>query len=99
LGVFAGLAGLRKHAASPEGQPYKEFYDRQIAKVSSLDGLFKGQAPDEGKQKFFEASTSLWENIKIFVVETLPVPLTRARSSAGLHQAWTIIMWEDGLRA
>ncbi|KAN0127287.1 hypothetical protein V8E53_014891 [Lactarius tabidus] len=66
------LAGLRKHAASPEGQPYKEFYDRQIAKVSSLDGLFKGQAPDEGKQKFFEASTSLWENIKIFVVETLP---------------------------
>jgi hypothetical protein len=68
----AGLAGLRKHAESPEGQPHKEFYDKQIAKISSLDGLFKGLAPDEGKQQFFASSTSLWENIQVFVVGTLP---------------------------
>jgi hypothetical protein len=76
-GIGAGftasrLAGLRKYAASPEAQPHKEFYDKQITKISSLDALLKGNAPDEGKQQFFALSTSLWENIKVFAIETLP---------------------------
>lgn len=80
---LAGLAGLRKHAESPEGQQYKAFYDKQITKVSGLDALFKGNAPDEHKQQFFAKSASLWENIKLFVVETLPGAINEGPFIAG----------------
>ena len=80
---FAGLAGLRKHAASPEGAPHKELYDKNIAKISALDGLFQGNAPDEAKKEFFAASTALWESIKVFVLETIPGAITEGPFIAG----------------
>jgi hypothetical protein len=80
---LAGLAGLRKHAASPEGAPHKEYYDKQLTKVSSLDGLYKGNAPDEAKKEFFAASTALWESIEVFVLETIPNAITEGPFIAG----------------
>jgi len=79
------LAGLKKHAASPDGQAHKEFYDKQLAKVSAVDTLFKGQAPDEGKQQFYTLSKGLWVSIKAFVVETLPNAITEGPFIAGAN--------------
>lgn len=70
------LDGLKKHAASPEGEPHKEFYDKNIAKISASDALFKGTAPDERKQEFFALSAALWVSIKVFIFETLPAAIT-----------------------
>ena len=57
--LFAGLGGLKKYAATPEAQEHKAFYDAQITKISGLHALLNGQAPDEGKQRFFSKSSAL----------------------------------------
>ena len=79
----AGLEGLKKHAASTEGEPHKAFYDGQIAKLSAINTLLQGNAPDEGKREFYAASTALWESIKAFIVETLPAAITEGPFIAG----------------
>ena len=79
----AGLAGLKKYAESPEGQQHKAFYDKHIAKISALSAILKGTAPDEDKQQFFVISASLWENIKLFVVEILPGAIQEGPFIAG----------------
>jgi hypothetical protein len=66
---------LKRYAATPEGQAHKQFYDRQIAKISGLHALLNGQAPDDAKQGFFSTCTSLWDGIKVFTVETLPAAI------------------------
>ncbi|KAH9068005.1 hypothetical protein EDB83DRAFT_2519091 [Lactarius deliciosus] len=69
------LAGLKKHAATPAAEPHKDFHDKQIAKISGLDALLAGNAPDEARQGFYSASTALWDSIKVFAVETLPAAI------------------------
>jgi hypothetical protein len=71
----AGLEHLKKHAAAPEGEVHKPFYEKKIAAVSGLHALLNGQASDEAKQGFFSTSTALWESIKAFVLETLPAAI------------------------
>lgn len=73
--TFSGLGHLKRYAATPEGQANKPFYDRQIAKISGLHALLNGQAPDDAKQGFFSTSTALWDNVKVFLVETLPAAI------------------------
>ncbi|KAI0297054.1 hypothetical protein B0F90DRAFT_1635100, partial [Multifurca ochricompacta] len=70
------LGGLKKFAATPEGQVHKAFYDKQITSISGVHALLNGQAPDEVKQGFFNVSTALWESIKSFIFETLPAAIT-----------------------
>ncbi|KAI9454646.1 hypothetical protein BJY52DRAFT_711869 [Lactarius psammicola] len=70
------LAGLKKHAATVEAEPHKDFHDKQIEKISGIDALLSGNAPAEAKQGFYSASTALWDSIKVFTVETLPAAIT-----------------------
>jgi hypothetical protein len=63
---------LKKYAATPEAQMHKAFYDKQITQISSLHAVLNGQAPDDGKQRFFSKSSALWDGIKVFIVDTLP---------------------------
>ncbi|KAH9069557.1 hypothetical protein EDB83DRAFT_2582700 [Lactarius deliciosus] len=49
------LAGLKKHAATPEAELHKDFHDKQIARISGLDALLTGNAPDEAKPGFYSA--------------------------------------------
>ncbi|KAH9034224.1 hypothetical protein EDB85DRAFT_2144492 [Lactarius pseudohatsudake] len=74
--ISTRLAYLKKHAATPEAEPHKDFYDKEIAKISRLDALLTGDAPDEAKQGFYAASTALWDSIKVFAVETLPAAIS-----------------------
>ncbi|KAH8988996.1 hypothetical protein EDB86DRAFT_3081284 [Lactarius hatsudake] len=69
------LAGLKKHAATPAAEPHRDFHDKQIAKISGLDALLAGNAPDEARRGFYSASTALWDSIKVFAVETLPAAI------------------------
>ncbi|KAI0066191.1 hypothetical protein BV25DRAFT_1821099 [Artomyces pyxidatus] len=77
------LGGLKKYAATPEAAPYKSFYDAKIASVSELAALYAGQAPPAAKQGFFNASTSLWDAIRVFYLETLPASITAGPFIAG----------------
>ncbi|KAH9175750.1 hypothetical protein EDB89DRAFT_2066329 [Lactarius sanguifluus] len=70
------LAYLKKHAATPEAEPHKDFYDKEIAKIAGLDALLSGNAPDEAKRGFYAASTALWDSVKVFTVETLPAAIS-----------------------
>ncbi|KAH9069537.1 hypothetical protein EDB83DRAFT_2518303 [Lactarius deliciosus] len=70
------LAGLKKHAATPEAELHKDFHDKQIARISGLDALLTRNAPDEAKPGFYSASTALWDSIKVFTVETLPAAIS-----------------------
>ncbi len=67
----------------PEAEPHRELHDKQLGKISGLDALFSGTAPDEAKQGFYTASTQLWESIKVFTVETLPGAITEGPFIAG----------------
>lgn len=71
------LAGLKKYAGTAEAEPHKEFHDAQLAKISGVDALLSGSAPDEAKQGFYTASTALWDSIRDFAVETLPTVITQ----------------------
>jgi len=82
---FAGLGHLKKYAAAPEAQVHKAFYDRQITKISGLHALLNGQAPDEGKQRFFSKASALWDGIKVFIVETLPAAITEGPFIGGVR--------------
>ena len=73
--LFPGLGHLKKYAATPEAQAHKAFYDGQITKISGLHALLNGHAPDEAKQRFFSKSSSLWDGIKVFIIETLPTAI------------------------
>jgi glutathione S-transferase len=66
---------LKRYAATPEAQANKPFYDGRITKLSSLHAVLNGQAADDAKQGFFSTSTALWDNVKDFLVETLPAAI------------------------
>ena len=70
-----GLEYLKKHAATPEAEVHKPFYDKQITAISGLHALLNSQASDEAKRGFFTTSTTLWESIKTFIVETFPTAI------------------------
>jgi hypothetical protein len=72
---LAGLEYLKKHAATPEAEAHKPLYDKRIATISGLHALLNNQAHDEAKQNFFSATTSLWDGIKAFILETLPAAI------------------------
>lgn len=67
---------MKKYAATPEAEVHKEFYDTQITKISGLQAVLNGQAPDEAKQRLFSKSSALWDGIKVFIVQTLPTAIT-----------------------
>jgi len=77
------LAGLKKFAETPEAEPHKESHDKNIAKISGLDALLSGNAPDHAKQGFYAASTALWASIKVFTVEALPAAITQGPFISG----------------
>lgn len=79
------LGHLKKYAATPEAQVHKEFYDKQITKLSGLHAVLNGQAPDDGKQRFFSKSSALWDSIKVFIVETLPSAITEGPFIGGVR--------------
>jgi hypothetical protein len=76
---------LKKYAATPEAQAHRAFYDGQITKISGLQGLLNGQAPDDGKQRFFSKSSALWDGIKVFIVETLPNAISEGPFIGGVR--------------
>ncbi|KAF8498199.1 hypothetical protein F5888DRAFT_1794261 [Russula emetica] len=79
------LGHLKKYAATPEAQVHKSFYDNQITKISGLHAVLNGQAPDDGKQRFFSKSSALWDGIKVFTVETLPTSITEGPFIGGVR--------------
>lgn len=62
---------MKKYATTPEGQENKAFYDRQIARVSGIVAILNDPS-DEAKQGLYSKSNALWDNSKVFIVETLP---------------------------
>ncbi|KAI0252302.1 hypothetical protein BJV78DRAFT_1204333 [Lactifluus subvellereus] len=70
------LGGLKKYAATEEGQAYKTFYDAKIAATGRMHALLNGHATHGDKQGHFTASTDLWAAIKAFTLETLPAAIT-----------------------
>jgi len=72
---LVGLEYLKKHAETPEAEVHKPFYDKQITAISGLHAVLNRQASDEAKQGFFSSSTTLWESIKVFIVETFPAAI------------------------
>ena len=81
--LLTGLAGLKKFAEKPEAEPHKEIHAKNIARFSGLDALFRGNAPDDAKQKFYAVSTALWASIKVFTIETLPAAITEGPFISG----------------
>jgi hypothetical protein len=73
--LFAGLGHLKTYAAAPEGQVHRPFYEARITKLSGLLAVLNGQATNDAKQAFFSKSTALWDNVKVFMVETLPAAI------------------------
>ncbi|KAI0263273.1 hypothetical protein BC834DRAFT_326378 [Gloeopeniophorella convolvens] len=71
------LGGLKKWAATPEAQALnKSWYDGKIAAISGVYALLNGGAPEEAKQGFFARSAQLWDNVKVFYLETIPAAIT-----------------------
>lgn len=66
---------MKRYAAAPEGQANKPFYEGRIAKLSGLYAVLNGQAAEDVKRAFFSKSTALWENVKVFLDETLPAAI------------------------
>ena len=83
--LFAGLGYLKKYAATPEAQVHKVFYDRQITGLSGLHAVLNGQSPDDSKQRFFSKSSALWDDIKVFIIETLPNSITEGPFIGGVR--------------
>lgn len=81
--LLAGLANLKKFAATPEAEPHKELHDLQLARISGVHALLSGNAPDDHKQKFYAISTALWDSIKVFAVERLPAAITQGPFISG----------------
>jgi hypothetical protein len=75
LYLLVGLEYLRKYAATPEAQAHKPFYDKRISTISGLHALLNDQARDEDKENFFSTSSSSWDDIKTFILETLPAAI------------------------
>jgi glutathione S-transferase len=74
---------VKRYAATPEAQVNKPFYDKSIASIAGLHAILNGQAPDEVKQGFFSKSTTHWDNIKAFTLETLPAAISEGPFIAG----------------
>jgi hypothetical protein len=72
-----GLGHLKRYAETPEAQASKLFYEKRIASLSDLYTILDGQAPHETKQAYFSDSAALWDGIKVFTTQTLPVAITQ----------------------
>ncbi|EJD04159.1 uncharacterized protein FOMMEDRAFT_106643 [Fomitiporia mediterranea MF3/22] len=74
--VLSFLSGrqdaLHKHASTPEASEFSDFYKGKIEGNGGLLALYSDKAPDHAKQKFFETSTQHWENLRTFILNSLP---------------------------
>lgn len=82
--LFAGLGYLKKYAATPEAQVHKAFYDKQITRLSGLHAVLNGKSPED-KQRLFAKSSALWDDIKVFIIETLPNSITEGPFIGGVR--------------
>jgi len=66
---------LEKHSKTPEGAAHANFYKEKIAGNGGLLSIYKGEVPDDDKNKFFGASKAHWEHLRKFILEELPTRL------------------------
>ncbi|KAJ7783466.1 hypothetical protein DFH07DRAFT_864483 [Mycena maculata] len=73
-GVFLSgrQVALEKYSQSPEGAPYKAFYETKLAQNGGMLAIAKGTAPPEHKELFFKRSEEHSANIKAALLEVLP---------------------------
>jgi hypothetical protein len=60
----------------PRGASAQSILRQETTSISKLHTLLNGQATEDTKRDFFATSTALWDAIKVFVLETLPVSLS-----------------------
>jgi len=63
---------LDKYSKSPEGSPFKEYYETKLAGNGNILAIYKGEVPEDVKNGFFEQSQKHWETISAFILNDLP---------------------------
>jgi len=63
---------LEKYSATPHAVPFKSFYEAKISGNGNLLAIYQAKVPDHVKNGFFESSKQHWENLRVFIKETLP---------------------------
>jgi len=63
---------LEENSKKPEAAQYSGFYKKKMEENGGLLSIYKGEVPDDVKQKFFQTSQQHWVNLKTFLLEELP---------------------------